>query len=141
MYAPQHLVGICWSCRPSKASGRSDENWPAGVPSRRCTVHRADLHKGRQGTFCLGMPQPGSRVVSPSACDLECMTESSWRQTTGCVELFSLACYILITRVYERILPCMYCITMSVTQNAVCNCKIKLILTYLLKHLIRNDTI
>src|SRR6218665_450813 len=28
--------------------------------------------------------------------------------------------------------PCMYCITMSVTQNAVCNCEIKSILTYLL---------
>ena len=51
--------------------------------------------------------------------------------TTGCVELFLLACYILITRVYERILPCMYCITMFVTQNAVCNCEIKSILTYL----------
>src|SRR6218665_3706785 len=60
------------------------------------------------------------------------MTEFSRRQTTGCVELFLLACYILITRVYERILPCMYCITMSVTQNAVCNCEIKSILTYLL---------
>jgi len=33
---------------------------------------------------------------------------------------------------YERILPCMYCITMYVTQNAVCNCEIKSILTYLL---------
>src|SRR6218665_3796460 len=61
-----------------------------------------------------------------------CTTEFSQRQTTGCVELFLLACYILITRVYECILPCMYCITMSVTQNAVCNCEIKSILTYLL---------
>ena len=37
---------------------------------------------------------------------------------------------ILIIRVYEHILPCMYCITMYVTQNAVCNCEIKSILTY-----------
>ena len=53
---------------------------------------------------------------------------------TGCVELFLLACYmnVLITRVYECILPCMFCITMSVTHNAVCNCEIKSILTYLL---------
>src|SRR6218665_141342 len=66
-----------------------------------------------------------------TSCDLECTTEFSQRQTTGCVELFSLGCYILITRVYECILPCMFCITMSVTHNAVCNCEIKSILTYL----------
>ena len=30
----------------------------------------------------------------------------------------------------------MYCITMSVTQNAVCNCEIKSILTYLLTYLL-----
>src|SRR6218665_2648470 len=78
-------------------------------------------------TFCL---QRKSRCTP---CDLECMTEFSGRQTTGCVELFSLACYILITHAYERILPCMYCITMYVTQNAVCNCEIKSILTYLFK--------
>src|SRR6218665_2037677 len=77
-------------------------------------------------TFCL------QRKSQCTPCDLECMTEFSRRQTTGCVELFSLACYILITRVYECILPCMYCITMYVTQNAVCNCEIKSILTYLL---------
>ena len=77
-------------------------------------------------TFCL---QRKSRCTS---CDLECMTEFSQRQTTRCVELFSIACYILITRAYERMLPCMYCITMYVTQNAVCNCEIKSILTYLL---------
>src|SRR6218665_3622194 len=77
-------------------------------------------------TFCL---QRKSRCTP---CVLECMTDFSRRQTTGCVELFSLACYILITRAYERILPCMYCITMYVTQNAVCNCEIKSILTYLL---------
>src|SRR6218665_2741919 len=70
--------------------------------------------------------------------DLECMTEFSRRQTTGCVELFSLACNILITRAYERILPCVYCITMYVTQNAVCNCEIKSILTYLLTYLAAN---
>src|SRR6218665_3571570 len=64
-------------------------------------------------TFCL------RRKSRCTPCDLECMTEFSRRQTTGCVELFSLACYILITPVYERILPCMYCITMYVTQNAV----------------------
>src|SRR6218665_3993326 len=80
-------------------------------------------------TFCL---QRKSRCTP---CDLECMTEFSRRQTTGCVELFSLACYILITRAHERILPCMYCITMYVTQNAVCNCEIKSILTYLLTYL------
>ena len=72
--------------------------------------------------FCLGMPvmpQPGTRAVSLSAseeslctpCDLECTTEFSQRQTTGCVELFLLACDILITRVYvyecRHILPCM----------------------------------
>src|SRR6218665_502676 len=39
-------------------------------------------------------------------CNLECTTEFSQRQTTGWVELFLLACYILITRVYECILPC-----------------------------------
>src|SRR6218665_2090628 len=69
-------------------------------------------------TFCL---QRKSRCTP---CDLECMTEFSRRQTTGCVERFSLACYILITRAYERILPCMYCITMYATQNAFCNCEI-----------------
>jgi len=41
-------------------------------------------------------------------CDLECTTELSQRQTTGFVELFLLACYILITHVYECILLCMY---------------------------------
>src|SRR6218665_115237 len=75
-------------------------------------------------TFCL---RRNSRCTS---CDLEYTTEFSQRQTTGCAELFLLACYILITRVYECISPCMYCITMSVTQNAVCNCEIKSILTY-----------
>src|SRR6218665_1632164 len=80
-------------------------------------------------TFCL------RRKSWCTPCDLECMTELSRRQTTGCVELFLLACYILITRAYERILPCIYCITMYVTQNAVCNCEIKSILTYLLKQL------
>src|SRR6218665_1536939 len=80
------------------------------------------------GTFCL------RRKNRCTPCDLECMTEFSRRQTTGCVELFLLACYILITRVYERMLLCMYCITMSVTQNAVCNCEIKSILTYLLTY-------
>src|SRR6218665_954960 len=77
-------------------------------------------------TFCL------RRKSLCTPCDLECMTELSRRQTTGCVERFLLACYILITRVYERILPCMCCITMSVTQNVVYNCEIKSILTYLL---------
>src|SRR6218665_1524044 len=77
-------------------------------------------------TFCL------RRKSRCTPCDLECMTEFSRRQTTGCLELFLLACYILITRAYERILPCMYCITMYVTLNAVCNCEIKSILTYLL---------
>jgi len=47
------LVGICWSCGPRKASGCTDENRPAGIPSWKCTVHQADLLKGRQGTFCL----------------------------------------------------------------------------------------
>src|SRR6218665_3648692 len=49
-------------------------------------------------------------------CDLECMTEFSRRQTTGCVELFLLACYILITPVYERII-----ITLYVLYKDVCN--------------------
>src|SRR6218665_1577716 len=136
------LVGICWSCRSIKASGCPDENWPAGLPSRRCTGDPSSRSAQRQTrhflpryatiqimcylTFCL---QRKSRCTP---CDLECMTEFSRRQTTGCVELFSLACYILITRAYERILPCMYCITIYVTQNAVCNCEIKSILTYLL---------
>src|SRR6218665_3530972 len=79
-------------------------------------------------TFCL---RRKSRCMP---CDLECMREFSRRQTTGCVELFSLACYILNTRAYERILPCMYCITMYVMQNAVCNCEIKSILTCLLTY-------
>jgi len=45
--------------------------------------------------------------------DLECATEFPWRQTTGCIELFLLACYVLITRAYECILFCTY--------NDVCN--------------------
>src|SRR6218665_1021699 len=77
-------------------------------------------------TFCL------RRKSWCTPCDLECMAEFSRTQTTGCVELFLLACCILITRAYERILPCMYSTTMYVTQNAVCNCEIKSILTYLL---------
>src|SRR6218665_4220386 len=61
-------------------------------------------------TFCL------LRKSRCTPCDLECMTEFSRRQTTGCVELFLLACYILITRAYERIT-----ITLYVLYNDVCN--------------------
>src|SRR6218665_2170242 len=75
------LVGICLSGRSSKASGCPDENWPAGVPSRRCTIHRADLLKGRQGTFlpryattqitcCLTFCLRRKSRCTP--CDLEC---------------------------------------------------------------------
>src|SRR6218665_1100268 len=51
------------------------------------------------------------------------VTASHWmRQTTGCIELFLLVCYVYYC----------VCLTVSVTQNAVCNCEIKSIHTYLL---------
>ena len=76
-------------------------------------------------TFCL---RRNSRCTS---CDLEYTTEFSQRQTTGCAELFLLACYILITRAYECILFCTY--------NDVCNAECGLQLwnkvdTYLLTY-------
>src|SRR6218665_3354216 len=148
------LAGISWSCRPSKASGCPDENWPAGVPSRRSAPSSRSAQRQTRHflpryattritcclTFCL---RRKSRCTS---CDLkiECMTEFFRRQTTGCVELFLLACYILITRVYEvscMYVPCVYCITISATQNAVCNCEIKSILTYFLSYLLTNITL
>src|SRR6218665_1130314 len=108
-------------CPNHPTTGKTSPSLPRHILPRYATIQIVCCL-----TFC---PQRKSRCTP---CDLECMTEFSRRQTTGCVELFLLACYILITRAYERILPCMYCITMYVTQNAVCNCEIKLILTYLL---------
>src|SRR6218665_964038 len=120
------LVGIGWSCRPSKASGCPDENWPAGgrtfpkmhPPSSRSAQRQIRHFLPRYATtritccltFCL------RRKSRCTPCDLKRMTEFSRRQTTGCVELLLLACYILITRVYERII-----ITLYVLYNDVCN--------------------
>ena len=46
----------------------TDENWPAGyLPENVPSIEHNYLLKGRQGTFCLGRPQLGSRDVSPFA--------------------------------------------------------------------------
>src|SRR6218665_3543026 len=102
---------------------------PSSRSAQRQTRHFSPRYATTQIMCCLTFCLQRKSRCTP--CGLECMTEFSRRQTTGCVELFLLACYILITRANERILPCMYCITMSVTQNAVYNCEIKSILTYL----------
>src|SRR6218665_922564 len=110
---------------------------PSSRSAQRQTRHFLTRYATTPNTCCLTFCLRRKSRCTP--CDLECMTEFSRSQTTGCVELFLLACYILITRVYERILPCrtMYCITMYmyVTQNAVFNCEINSILTYLLTYL------
>src|SRR6218665_3719987 len=103
---------------------------PSRRSAQRHTTHFLLRYATTPSTCCLTFCLQRKSLCTP--CDLECMTEFYQRQTTGCVELFLLACYILITHVYECILPCMYCITMSVTQNVVCNCGMKSILTYLL---------
>src|SRR6218665_4134815 len=106
---------------------------PSSRSAQRQTRHFLPRYATIRTTCCLTFCLRRKSRCTP--CDLECMTEFSRRQTTGCVELLLFACYILIIRVYECILPCMYCIAISVTQNAVCNCEIKSIHTYKLTYL------
>src|SRR6218665_1811338 len=93
---------------------------PSSRSAQRQTRYCLPRYATTRITCCLTVCLRRKSRCTP--CDLECMTEFSRRQTKGCVENFLLACYILITRVHERILhvPCMYCITMTLTKNAVC---------------------
>src|SRR6218665_2974477 len=88
---------------------------PSSRSAQRQTRHFLPRYATTQITCCLTFCLRRKSRCTP--CDLECMTEFSRRQTTVCVELFLLACYILITRVYERIIF----ITLYVLYDDVCN--------------------